>query len=161
MTWICYCWWHVFFTVDGLDLLQLMTWICCSWWSDLLQLMTWICYSWWPGFVKVNDLDLLQLMTCYISTLCFPQFCRSKSSLVSMFILFGILITDGSMRWYRGPPIKSKTMTAFWRQDVHAHTRTQARGAFFAWRAPIVSWPRIMCSQVRMLNFLGPSRKMP
>ena len=29
-----------------------------------------------------------------------------------------------------------------------------ARGAFFAWRAPILSWPRIMCSQVRMLKFL-------
>ena len=35
------------------------------------------------------------------------------------------------------------------------------RGAFFAWRAPILSWPRIMCSQVRVLNFLEPSRKMP
>ena len=31
------------------------------------------------------------------------------------------------------------------------------RGAFFAWCAPIVSWPRIMCSQVRMLKFLEPS----
>ena len=28
------------------------------------------------------------------------------------------------------------------------------RGAFFVWSAPIVSWPRIMCSQVRMLIFL-------
>ena len=27
------------------------------------------------------------------------------------------------------------------------------RGAFFAWRAPILSWPRTMCSQVRMLKF--------
>ena len=35
------------------------------------------------------------------------------------------------------------------------------RGAFFAWRAPILSWPRIMCSQVRVLNFLEPSRKIP
>ena len=35
------------------------------------------------------------------------------------------------------------------------------RGAFFAWRAPILSWPRIMCSQVRMLKFLEPSREMP
>ena len=34
-------------------------------------------------------------------------------------------------------------------------------GAFFAWRAPILSWPRIMCSQVRMLKFLEPSREMP
>ena len=25
------------------------------------------------------------------------------------------------------------------------------RGAFFAWRAPIVSWPRIICSQVRKI----------
>ena len=35
------------------------------------------------------------------------------------------------------------------------------RGAFFAWRAPILSEPRIMCSQVRMLTFLEPSREMP
>ena len=36
------------------------------------------------------------------------------------------------------------------------------RGAFFAWRAPILSWPRIKCSQVRVLfMFLEPSRKMP
>jgi len=35
---------------------------------------------------------------------------------------------------------------------------TTCRGAFFAWRAPIVSWPRIMCSQV--LKFLEPSREM-
>ena len=35
------------------------------------------------------------------------------------------------------------------------------RGAFFAWRAPILSWPRIMCSQVRMLKFLEPSWEMP
>ena len=34
-------------------------------------------------------------------------------------------------------------------------------GAFFAWRAPIVIWPRIMCSQVPMLKFLEPSREMP
>ena len=38
---------------------------------------------------------------------------------------------------------------------------TGCRGAFFAWRAPILSWPRIMCSQVRMLKFLEPSREMP
>ena len=37
----------------------------------------------------------------------------------------------------------------------------KSRGAFFAWRAPILSWPRIMCSQVRMLKFLEPSREMP
>ena len=35
------------------------------------------------------------------------------------------------------------------------------RAAFFAWRVPILSWPRIMCSQVRMLKFLEPSREMP
>ena len=35
------------------------------------------------------------------------------------------------------------------------------RAAFFAWRAPILSWPRIMCSQVRMLEFLEPSREIP
>ena len=35
------------------------------------------------------------------------------------------------------------------------------RGAFFAWRAPILSWPRITCSQVCMLKFLEPSREMP
>ena len=34
------------------------------------------------------------------------------------------------------------------------------RGTFFVWRAPIVRWPRIMCSQVRMLKFLEPSREM-
>ena len=39
--------------------------------------------------------------------------------------------------------------------------RFLTRGAFFAWRAPILSWPRIMCSQVRMLKFLEPSREMP
>ena len=37
----------------------------------------------------------------------------------------------------------------------------KSRGAFFAWRAPILSWLRIMCSQVRMLNFLERSREMP
>ena len=35
------------------------------------------------------------------------------------------------------------------------------RGAFFAWRAPILSLPRIMCSQVLMLKFLELSREMP
>ena len=35
------------------------------------------------------------------------------------------------------------------------------RGAFFACRAHILSWPRNMCSQVRMLKFLEPSREMP
>ena len=35
------------------------------------------------------------------------------------------------------------------------------RGAFFAWRAPILSWPRIMWSQVHVLKFLEPSREMP
>ena len=34
-------------------------------------------------------------------------------------------------------------------------------GAFFVWRAPILSWPRMMCSQVRKLKFLEPSREMP
>ena len=38
---------------------------------------------------------------------------------------------------------------------------SNARGAFFAWRAPILSWPRIICSQVRMLEFLEPSQEMP
>ena len=38
--------------------------------------------------------------------------------------------------------------------------RVSNRGAFFAWRAPILSRPRIMCSQVRMLKFLEPSREM-
>ena len=36
-----------------------------------------------------------------------------------------------------------------------------SRGAFFAWRVPILSWPRIMCSQVHMLKFWEPSREMP
>ena len=35
------------------------------------------------------------------------------------------------------------------------------RGAFFAWRAPNLSWSRIMWSQARMLRFLEPSREMP
>ena len=35
------------------------------------------------------------------------------------------------------------------------------QGCIFAWSAPILSWPRIMCSQVRMLKFLEPSREMP
>ena len=42
---------------------------------------------------------------------------------------------------------------------LHSHPR--GKGAFFVWRAPILSWPRIMCSQVRMLKFLEPSREMP
>ena len=29
--------------------------------------------------------------------------------------------------------------------------KSMYRGAFFVWRAPILSWPRIMCSQVRMI----------
>ena len=33
------------------------------------------------------------------------------------------------------------------------------RGAFFAWCAPILSWPRIMCSQVRMSGFLNRHKK--
>ena len=33
-------------------------------------------------------------------------------------------------------------------------------GAFFAWRAPILSWLRIMCSQVCMLIFLELSQEM-
>ena len=37
----------------------------------------------------------------------------------------------------------------------------RCRGAFFAWCAPVLSCPRIMCSQVRMLKFLEPSREMP
>ena len=40
-------------------------------------------------------------------------------------------------------------------------SQSTSRGAFFAWRAPLLSWPRIMCSQVRMLKFLEPSREMP
>ena len=36
------------------------------------------------------------------------------------------------------------------RSRSHFH---EIRGAFFVWRAPILSWPRIMCSQVRMLKF--------
>ena len=48
--------------------------------------------------------------------------------------------------------------TKIWRRPV---AKTMYRGAFFAWRAPILSWPRIMCSQVRMLKFLEPSREMP
>ena len=36
----------------------------------------------------------------------------------------------------------------------------QRQGCIFVWCAPIVSWPRIMCSQVRMLKFLEPSREM-
>ena len=35
------------------------------------------------------------------------------------------------------------------------------RGAFFVWRAPIMSWPRIMCSQVGMLKVLQPSQEIP
>ena len=35
------------------------------------------------------------------------------------------------------------------------------RGAFFAWHAHILSWLRVMCSQVRKLKFLEPSREMP
>ena len=46
---------------------------------------------------------------------------------------------------------------------VKAQEKIEAkdRGAFFAWRAPILSWPRIVCSQVRMLIFLEPPREMP
>ena len=32
-------------------------------------------------------------------------------------------------------------------------TQLAKRSAFFFWRAPILSWPRILCSQVRMSKF--------
>ena len=34
--------------------------------------------------------------------------------------------------------------------SLHCFIIFHCRGAFFAWRAHILSWPRIMCSQVRM-----------
>ena len=52
--------------------------------------------------------------------------------------------------WFTRPSVTPVT--------PHAH---HARGAFFAWHAPILSWPRIMCSQVRMLKFLEPPWEMP
>ena len=53
-----------------------------------------------------------------------------------------------------------------WRTPAHhghynLHICWKGRAAFFAWRAHILSWPRIMCSQVHMLKFLEPSREMP
>ena len=38
---------------------------------------------------------------------------------------------------------------------------SRSRGAFFAWRAPILSWPRIMCSQMHILKCLELLREMP
>ena len=45
--------------------------------------------------------------------------------------------------------------------DLEITIFVSTRAAFFVWRAPILSWPRITCSQVRMLTFLEPSREMP
>ena len=44
---------------------------------------------------------------------------------------------------------------------IHLHILLHSRGAFFAWRAPILSWLKIMCSQLHMLKLLEPSREMP
>ena len=39
---------------------------------------------------------------------------------------------------------------------ISSYCMSSPRGTFFVWRAPIVSWARIMCSQVHMLNFVEP-----
>ena len=47
-------------------------------------------------------------------------------------------------------------------REIFCEFRFQiSRGAFFVWRAPMLSWPRIMCSQVSLLKFLEPSQEMP
>ena len=45
--------------------------------------------------------------------------------------------------------------------QCHDVWHSSSRSAFFVWRAPIVSWPRIRCSQVGMLKFLESSREIP
>ena len=58
----------------------------------------------------------------------------------------------------------SPTSRPFWnvvsRTDIE-NDKVRSRGTFFAWRTPFLSWPRIMCSQMRMLKFLEPSQEMP
>ena len=49
---------------------------------------------------------------------------------------------------WKEPPARAPPSHLYWGQTI-----SPCRGAFFAWRAPIVSWPRIMCSQVRRLIF--------
>ena len=44
--------------------------------------------------------------------------------------------------------------------DAYYHI-VSPRGTYFVWRAHILSWPRITCSQMRMLIFLEQSREMP
>ena len=51
---------------------------------------------------------------------------------------------------WKEPPARAPPSHFYWGQTI-----SPCRGAFFAWRAPIVSWPRIMCSQVRRLKICG------
>ena len=48
------------------------------------------------------------------------------------------------------------TITFLWRESIVTFVLSPDRGAFFVWRPPILSQPRIMCSQVHMLKFLEP-----
>ena len=65
-----------------------------------------------------------------------------------------LVVAKKTLSQLQQPPLLH--LMAPWQHAYGIH-----RGAFFVWRAPIVSWPRIMCSQVRVLRFLEPSREMP
>ena len=71
------------------------------------------------------------------------------SDLLSYHFPMAYIIIDGIL------DTQASETKAFWKGTL------STRGAFFALRAHILSWPRIMCSQVRMLKFLEPSQEMP
>ena len=107
------------------------------------------CYGRLRGIQSTKSLHLfaskpIKLYTCHIygKIAFYLQCCLNNvSSVSSMVVRFPNPLADGS--------------------QVGTLSSSMDRGAFFVWRAPILRWPRIMCSQVRMLNFLEPSREMP
>ena len=140
-------------------------------------LFDWVCVSIWESVC----LDCLYISVClyiYVFTcvcLCACTYCKQSTTMPP------VCVCDAVPHWCPKRPIGN--LCRQWPRRSHAPLLADAtpplscvafcpfvlvseilhgsRGAFFAWRAPILSWPRIMSSQVRMLKFLEPSREMP
>ena len=136
-----------------------ISFVCCSvvWFQISVELIAWV----------ASMLKLLEFLWCEY-----------------LFVIFVIMGVDCCKSCWGFPKEMSSLQRRQWwyQNDNHTmtmkitlrqwqwyvnHTMTmkekmiaRTRGAFFAWRAHILSWPRIMCSQVRMLKFLESSWEM-
>ena len=126
----------------------------CAWQGLVWRVMGWACGGLTPTLAGMRCLSTRRNIL-----LCFS--CNDAEKLFDVWFC----ICSWSINWYHticehlGK--KGLELLIFYWSYYYDLFEEWYRGAFFAWCAPILSSLRIMCSQVRMLKFLEPSREMP